>query len=30
MKWLRKIREHRLKKWYKEMNKTFIRYTEGG
>lgn len=30
MKWLKKLRERRLKKWYAEMNKTFVRYTEGG
>ena len=30
MKWLKKLRERRLKKWYEEINKTFIRYTEGG
>lgn len=30
MKWLKKLREQRLKKYWERMNKTFIRYTEGG
>lgn len=30
MKWLKKLRERRMKKYWETMNKTFVRYTEGG
>lgn len=30
MKWLRKIKERKLKKYWEKFNKTCIRYTEGG
>ena len=30
MKWLKKLKERRLKKYWENLNSTFTRYTEGG